>query len=103
MKTKMIIVAMVAGLGLGLAGCEMDPRASSRELSPGRTGTSEPLTNAVGPTSTGGRADEAYGSSTMSGPGNVGGTIGSGSGSISGTSSMTGSTGIAIGTPSTGR
>lgn len=103
MKTKMMILATIAGLGLALAGCEMNTRANSREMSLRRTGTDEPLTNAVGPTSTGGRADEAYGSSTMSGPGNVGGTIGSGSGSISGTSSMTGSTGIAIGTPSTGR
>ena len=103
MKTKTLIVAMVAGLGLALTGCEMNTRGNSREMTLRRTGTSEPLTNAIGPTSTGGTPDQAYGSSTMSGPGNVGGTIGSGSGSIGGTSSMTRSSGIELGTPSTGR
>jgi hypothetical protein len=88
---KILALGTVGAMGIVLAGCTSGTRGNSDSTPAGAIDAS--TSNTTRATGGGGSASGATGSSTMSGPNNVGGTIGSGSGSTGGTGLTTGAAG----------
>jgi len=87
--SRFLFVSLVATALISLAGCSSGTRANSaREAN---DATSRDVIDAGG--NSGMSPAGATGASTLSGPNNVGGTIGSGSGSTIGTATRTGAAG----------